>query len=232
MNLLEMHEQIRTMCLHIIARGDVTSADLSRRTGLSRSHVSKFLHAHGQLSFTAAHRILKALHLEVEAVVNRGHQPQSRAEHEIEIPLVSHSAALFEPEIRAHAVERWLFIHHRDLPPPGPGRSLLRQSWRRFIAIRIDRDGARSMGRPEYAGAIAVIDRHYSSLRLYAPPRPNLYAIRDGNQVALRYIERVDNYLVYFPANRAVLPKVTEVAQNTNAGHYIAGRVAMIQHRI
>jgi hypothetical protein len=87
------------------------------------------------------------------------------------------------------------------------------------------------MGRPEYAGAIAVIDRHYCSLRLYDPPRPNLYAIRDGNQVALRYIDRVDNYLVYLPANRAIPPKVTEVAQNTNVGDYISGRVVMIQHK-
>src|SRR3954463_6635173 len=145
MNLLEMHERLRTVCLHRIARGDLTNADLSSRAGLSKSHVSKFLHAHGQLSSNAAHRILEALHLVVEEVVDCSHQRQSRGEHEIEVPLGSHSAALFEPEIRAHAVRRWLSIAHEDLPPPGPGRRLLRQSWRRFIAIRVDRDGARSM---------------------------------------------------------------------------------------
>ncbi|MBS1998196.1 MAG: helix-turn-helix transcriptional regulator [Cyanobacteria bacterium SZAS LIN-2] len=209
----------------------MTNAELSRLTGLSKSHVSKFLHGQGQLSFRAADCIRKALHLGVEDLVTFSQPPDSRSVHYVKIPLVSHSAALFEPEIGSAAVEIWLWVSNKDLPAPGPRRFSSRQSWRRFIAVRIDHDGALSMGQPANVGAIAVIDRHYSSLRLYDPDRPNLYAIADGNHVALRYIDRIGNHLVIRPANMAFPASLIEINADTSAGQYIAGRVVIIQHR-
>ena len=231
MNFSQMHERLRLVCLHTIRRGDLTMAELSRQTGLSKSHVSKFLHAHGQISNRTADCILRALHLKAEYLLDFGPHLPSRGGQDIKVPLVSHSAALFEPEIGPHAVEIWLSVPHKELPPPGPRRASLRQSWRRFIAIRINHDGAQSLGRPEYDGAIAVIDRHYGSLRLYYPNRSNLYAIREDNQVMLRYIDRVEAHLVIRPANIDVPAGLIYIPQTVKAAEYIAGRVALIQHK-
>jgi hypothetical protein len=232
MNFLQMHERLRTVCLRRIQRGNLTITLLATLTGLSKSHLSKFLHSGGQLSFKAATRILSALKLEAEQLLDVGQQGQSRAAHNVDVPLLSRSSASFEPEIGLHTVENWLSVSHKELPKPGYRRvSSPRQSWRRFVAIRIDREGAQSLGRPDYDGGIAVIDRHYISLRLYDPKLPNLYAIRDNNQVALGYIDRVETHLVIRPANNLVSPKLIDFTI-ADPGEYIAGRVALIQHKI
>lgn len=87
------------------------------------------------------------------------------------------------------------------------------------------------MGRPEYSGAIVVIDRHYNSLRLYNPKRSNLYAMHDGEQLVLRYLDRVDDHLVVRPANLSFQPKLIKVSESTRPGEYAAGRVAIIQFK-
>ena len=37
--------------------------------------------------------------------------------------------------------------------------------------------------------AIALLDRHYNSLMPYRPNRPNLYAVRHGSHLTLRYVD-------------------------------------------
>jgi len=230
MNFSHMHERLRKACLRRIKRGQLTITLLAGFTGLSKSHLSRFLHADGQLSFKAANGVLKALNVEAEDLFKFSHQRQTRTALDVKVPVLSRNSALFEPEVGPYAVETWLSVPHRELPPPRPLRVSVRQSWRRFIAIRIDHEGAQSLGRPDYIGAIAVIDRHCISLRLYDPKLPNLYAIQDGNQVALGYIDRVETHLVVRPANILVSPKLIDFTI-VDPGEYIAGRVALIQHK-
>jgi hypothetical protein len=98
--------------------------------------------------------------------------------------------------------------------------------------MRIDLDGAQAMNRPECNGAIAVVDRHYNSLRIYDTSRENLYAVQDRSQVVLRHIDMAEKHLVLRPANIEYRASLIEIPELAKARDYIAGRVAIIQHRV
>jgi len=79
-----------------------------------------------------------------------------------------------------------------------------------------------------YEGAIAVIDRHYNSLAPYHPPRQNVYAVRDGLRVMLRYIDKAGTHLIIRPRSIAYPATLIDIAAHVNPGDYIAGRVAFV----
>ena len=232
MNFSKTHERLRTECLRRIHRGDLTNTELSRQTRLRKSHLSKFLHAHGRLSFSAADRILEALHLTAGDLVDFGRHLHSRAMSDLAVPGVSHTAALFEPEIGPRAVEMWFSLPHKQVRSLRVRCVPSRQSWRRFVAVRIDRKGAESMNRQDYEGAIAVIDRHYNSLYSLDTVRPNLYVMREGVKVLLRYIDRIGTHLVIRAANSDIPANLIEVPTHANPGEYIAGRVVLIINEV
>jgi hypothetical protein len=76
--------------------------------------------------------------------------------------------------------------------------------------------------------AITLIDRHYNSLMPYRPNRPNLYAVRHGSHLTLRYVDFVANRLVLRPHNIAFPVDLIEVDQGEPLNELIAGRVALI----
>ena len=47
--------------------------------------------------------------------------------------------------------------------------------------------------------AITLIDRHYNSLIPYRPNRPNLYAVRHGAHLTLRYVDFLGSRLCCVP---------------------------------
>ena len=197
MNFFQMHERLRTELLRRVQRGDLTVALLAKQSGLGRSHISNFLHARGRLSIDALDRILAAQDLSAENLVDLGSRGQPLSPHAEAVPVVSQSAALFEPIIRL-GVGRML-LH---LPPgellslrPRPVRS--RRLWRRFVAVRLDHDDACSMEPLLYGGAIVVIDRHYNHVEPCNPPRRNLYAVRERGRLQLRYIDLIATHLVH-----------------------------------
>ena len=49
--------------------------------------------------------------------------------------------------------------------------------------------------------AIALIDRHYNSLLPYRPGKANLYAVRHGSHLTLRYVEFLSSRLILRPHN-------------------------------
>ena len=51
--------------------------------------------------------------------------------------------------------------------------------------------------------ALVLIDRHYNSLLPYRPNRPNLYAVRHGSHLTLRYAEFQSSRLILRPHNIA-----------------------------
>ena len=76
--------------------------------------------------------------------------------------------------------------------------------------------------------AIALIDRHYNSLLPYRPNRPNLYAVRHGAHLTLRYVDFVANRLVLRPHNIAFPVDLIEVDSDESPGELLAGRIALI----
>ena len=76
--------------------------------------------------------------------------------------------------------------------------------------------------------AIALIDRHYTSLMPYRPNRPNVYAVRHGSHLTLRYVEYLSGRLVLRPHNIAFPVDLLETDPGERPGDLIAGRIALI----
>lgn len=76
--------------------------------------------------------------------------------------------------------------------------------------------------------AIVLIDRHYNSFVPYRPNRPNLYAVRDGAHLKLRYVELKLGRLVLRPYNIAYPVELLDADLWESPNDPLAGRVALI----
>ncbi len=229
MNFTQMQERLRVELLRRIQRGTLSVSLLSRQTGFGKSHLSGFLHARKRLSVEGIDRMLAAQHMAAEDLVRLGAhaEPAQPRDEAAIVPVVSHSAALFEPYIRQSAVQMTLQL------PPGTVHLLRarpmpsRRSWQRFVAIRIAHADALPMDPLLFPDALAVIDRHYNSLAPYRAGRQNLYAIRNGAHLKLRYADYVAARLVLRPLNMGFPVDLIEIGPEASSGEFITGRVVL-----
>jgi len=96
------------------------------------------------------------------------------------------------------------------------------------VAVRISAADALPMEPLVLPEAIALLDRHYNALIPYRPSRPNLFAVRQGTRLTLRYVDFIANRLVLRPHNIAFPVDLIEVDPDESYGNLIAGRVALI----
>ena len=78
-----------------------------------------------------------------------------------------------------------------------------RRTWERFVAVAYRLPMLSPMDPLVLPEAIALIDRHYNSLLPYRPNRANLYAVRHGAHLTLRYVDFLASRLVLRPHNIA-----------------------------
>ena len=230
MNFTQMHERLRLELLRRIQRGTVSVSLLSRQTGFGQAHLSNFLHNRRQLSLQALDSILASQHLsaaDLLPVVLKGGERGSDVETN-SVPLVSHATALFEPFVRATAIQGKLHLPVGVLQTIRPRPSNQRRGWQRFVAVRVPPAEALPMEPLVLPDAIALLDRHYNSFVPYRPSRPNLYAVRFGAHLKLRYLDFIASRLVLRPHNIAFPVELIEIDPDESPGELIAGRVALI----
>ena len=230
MNFTQMHERLRLELLRRIQRGTVSVSLLARQTGFGQSHLSNFLHNRRQLSLEAMDRILEAQHMTAGDLLPVDyHREAFPADEEASVvPVVSHAVALFEPYIRPSAAQTLLHLPSGLLQSIRTRVSNPRRAWQRFVAVRIPAADALPMEPLVLPEAITLIDRHYNSLMPYRPNRPNLYAVRNGAHLTLRYVDFVSNRLVLRPHNIAFPVDLLEVDPGMPPSDLIAGRIALI----
>jgi transcriptional regulator with XRE-family HTH domain len=234
MNFSQMHERLRLELLRRIQRGTLSVSLLARQTGFGQAHLSNFLHGRRQLSLEAMDRILAAQRLTVTDLLPALSQVRYWQEDENAgaVPVVSHATALFEPVIRPSAVQMMLHL------PPGALHSVraratnVRRAWQRFVVIRVPAADALPMEPLVLPEALALIDRHYNSLLAYRPNRPNLYAIRNGSHLTLRYAEFQAGRLILRPCNIAFPVELIALEQDASPGDLLTGRIALILNEI
>ena len=230
MNFTQMHERLRLELLRRIQRGTLSVSLLARQTGFGQSHLSNFLHSRRQLSLEALDRILTAQHLTVNDLLPATYKREAVPADEEggSVPVVSHVAALFEPFIRPTAVQSMLYLPTGLLQSIHTRVSNPRRAWQRFVAVRVPGSDAMAMEPLVLPDALVLIDRHYNSLMPYRPNRPNLYAVRHGAHLTLRYVDFVSNRLVLRPHNIAFPVDLLEIDPGESPSELIAGRVALI----
>jgi hypothetical protein len=148
------------------------------------------------------------------------------------VPVVSHSAALFEPYIRSSTVHTTLRVPAGVLESLHTRVSNTRRAWQRFVAVRIPSADALAMEPLVLPEAIALVDRHYNSLAPYRPNRPNVYAVRYGAQLTLRYVDLQLNRLILRPHNDAFPVDLIQLDQAESPRDLLTGRVALILNEL
>jgi hypothetical protein len=234
MNFTQMHERLRMELLRRIQRGTLSVSLLARQTGFGQAHLSNFLHSRRQLSLEAMDLILAAQHLAASDLLPATHQAEALPpdEERSTVPIVSHAVALFEPFIRPAAVQSMLHLPAGVLQSIRARASNPHRTWQRFVAVRIPSADVLPMEPLVLPEAIALLDRHYISLMPYRPNRPNLYAIRNGSHLALRYVDFIASRLVLRPHNIAFPVDLIEVDPSGSPSDLIAGRIALILNEL
>jgi transcriptional regulator with XRE-family HTH domain len=230
MNFTRMYERLRLELLRRIQRGTLSVSLLARETGFGQSHLSNFLHGRRQLSLNAMDCILAAQHIAASDLLPASNKDRTLLEDEEDstVPVVSHAAALFEPHIRPSAVQSMLSLPAGVLQGIRSRSTISRRAWQRFVAVHVSAADALPMEPLLLPEALALIDRHYNSLLPYRLNRPNLYAVRHGAHLTLRYVDFVANRLVLRPHNIAFPVDLIEVDPGKSPGDQIAGRIALI----
>jgi hypothetical protein len=234
MNFLQMHERLRLELLRRIQRGTLSVSLLARQTGFGQSHISNFLRSRRQLSLEALDRVLQAQHLTAGDLLPIKHSRRgwNGGDENGWVPVVSHASALFEPFIRPNSIRTMVQFPATLLGTTRARSSNSRKAWQRFVAVSIPAEDASPMEPLVLGDAIVLIDRHYNSLMAYRLDRPNLYAVRNGGHLALRYVDFLLNRLVLRPYNRGFPVELIEVSPGETPGDLIVGRIVLILNKI
>ncbi|MFP5206904.1 MAG: hypothetical protein ACLGP3_00760 [Acidobacteriota bacterium] len=234
MNFTQMHERLRQELLRRIQRGSLTVSLLSRQTGYAPAHLSNFVHGRRQLSLEAMDRILAVQHLSASDLAPPALR-SGRLTMEIDrdsIPVVSHAVALFEPFVRPSAVQSMLHLPNGSLRSIHARASHNRRTWQRFVAVRIPSADALAMDPLVLPDSVVLLDRHYNSLMPYRPAHPNVYAVRHGAHLRLRYVDFLQNRLVLRPYNIAFPVDLVEIAPGEAPNDLLAGRAVLILNEL
>lgn len=234
MNFTQMHERLRLELLRRIHRGTLSVTLLARQTGLAKPHISNFLRSRRRLSLEALDRVLASQRLSATDLSPTGRTDDLYDKRVSSgVPLVSHAVALFEPVIRPSAVKTVVHVPTGSLESVrGPRGRASRRAWHRFVAVRIPSGDTLPMEPLVFSEAIALIDRHYNSFARYWPDRPNLYAVRHGSHLVLRYADFLAGRLVLRPHNVLFPLDLIEVRVDESPGDLLAGRVVLIVNEV
>jgi hypothetical protein len=229
MKITQMHERLRVELLRRIQRGSLSVSLLARQTGFGQSHLSNFLRSRRNLSVEAMDRVLATQHLVPSDLLpaHRAYEWTNEQESNA-VPLISHGAALFDPCIRPSAVQSMLSFPRGALHSLRARATPARRTWQRYVAVRISSVDALPMEPLVLPEDLAVIDRHYNLLVPYRPNRPNLYAVRDGAHLTVRYADFLAARLVLRPLNMAFPIDLIEIGPEKSPSEWIAGRVVLI----
>ncbi len=78
-----------------------------------------------------------------------------------------------------------------------------RDDWERFVLIKVDAREGMSMYPRLLPGAVALIDRHYNSLKAYRKGESNMYAVNKDGVCTVKYVEIAGRQLILRPHNQA-----------------------------
>jgi hypothetical protein len=234
MNFQDLHELVRLELLRRIERGTLTGTRLAHQAGFQQAHISNFLNRKRALSLEGLDRVLAAQNLRVEEILpieltaTSALAAEERREEQVDVPIVSPSAAMDDVQIASSEIIETVPVltarlrENRAKPAPRRGE------WERFVAVRVDAQQASAMAPVLAMGALAVIDRHWNSLAPYRAHQPNLYAVRSGSMLMLRYVDFDERHLILRPFLREFPVQLIGLREGESPADYIVGRICMV----
>jgi plasmid maintenance system antidote protein VapI len=234
MNFQDLHELLRQELVRRIERGVVTGSRLAQKAGFQQAHVSNFLNKKRALSLEGLDRVMEAQGLTVEQILPVELAAGAAASEDgmidpvEEVPIVSPSSAIDDAQITGAAVIETVPVVGSRLRENRAKPAPRRTQWERFVAVRVDAQQASAMAPVLAVGALAVIDRHYNSLAPYRANQPNIYAVRSGSMLMLRYVDFDDRHLILRPFLREFPVQLIGLREGESPADYVVGRVCMV----
>jgi transcriptional regulator with XRE-family HTH domain len=226
----DLHENIRQHVLAAVRSRAITGTALAERIGVQQAHISNFLLGRRGLSIDSMDAILNALGINVEqlvAVVDQTpvrDEPSSALES---IPLVRDQSAMnpifANDEVQGKTVFPKALLRRLKAVPP-----VTRKLWVRFITVKADKALSAPMSPRLESGSVLLIDRHYCSLDQQRKDEPNLYLIRKGEALMVRWVEMQGTQLCLRPERNDHPLDFIPIDRKNPIESCIVGRVAHI----
>lgn len=229
-----LQENLRRLLLARIAGGEFTGVSLAARTGFQQAHISNFLNNKRNLSLDAMDHVLKALGLSVLDLVpadaiNRRATIATPDEGQFEgVMLVDPHTAASRRRITTEDAADALRFKKSFLRRLRTDCATDRNEWTRFVLIKADAQNALAMHPRMTHGATLLIDRHYNSLKPYRRNEPNIYVVRKGNEVLVRYATLHGAQLALRPQNESAPLDFVSIPAETHYAEFIIGRICHI----
>lgn len=231
LDFVHLQSQLRTAVSARISSGQISGLGLARKTGFQQAHISNFVHNRRGLSLDGMDRIMGVLGLSVLDLIPAGDlatHSGAAADREYEGVALVDPAALMapippQPRIHEHLKFKRTFLRRlrADLITS-------RTDWTRFLLFKPLPDDASAMYPRILPGATLLIDRHYNSLRPYRRGDTNMYAVRKGNSVLVRYVEITGTQLTLRPQSNTAPLDFVPIEANRTYADYLLGRVCHV----
>jgi len=234
MKFRSLQDNLRKALWDRIDAGELTGLGLAEQTGFKQAHISNFLNRKRGLSVEGMDKVLRVQHLSVldlldPAEINKRASIVVSGKDQFEdVLLVQSAIAATEPLIMNMDVTDTLKFKKsflRGLEPEAKGD---RESWTRFVLLKVDAREGMSMYPRLLPGATVLVDRHYNSLKPYRKTEVNMYAVNKDGACTLKYVEVADNHLILRPHNPAYPVEVLAIEKSRKAEELIVGRICYV----
>jgi hypothetical protein len=229
-----LQDNLRKTLWSRIEEGNLTGLGLAQQTGFKQAHISNFLNRKRGLSIDGMDKVLNVQRLSVldlldPAEINKRASILPPSDDEFEnVVLVDEQIASESPLLMSKHVKDILKFKKsflRDLRPQMEGA---RDSWERFLLIRVGAREGMSMYPRLLPGATILVDRHYNSLKAYRKGENNMYAVNKAQGCTVKYVELSGNHLILRPHNPAYSVDIIPLDDGTKAADHIIGRVCYV----
>jgi len=229
-----LQDNLRRTIWERIGEGDLTGLRLAQQTGFKQAHISNFLNKKRGLSLEGMDKVLTVQHLSVldlldPTEVNKRASilPPSGDEFE-NVLLADGTVAATQPLITSMNVKEILKFKKSFLRKLKAETEGDRETWERFVLIKVDGREGMSMYPRLLPGATLLLDRHYNSLKPYRKGEFNMYAVIKDGSCTVKYVEVAGNHLILRPHNQAYPIEVVTMEEGKTAADYLVGRVCHV----
>ncbi len=234
MKFCALQENLRQTLWDRINSGEITGLRLARQTGFKQAHISNFLNRKRGLSVEGMDNVLDVQHLSVldlidPAEVNKRASILPPSEDEFDnIVVTDPLSAANEARITSRHVKEILKFKKSFLKRLKEEMDGDRNGWDRFVIIKVDAQDGISMYPRLQPGAVALLDRHYNSLKPYRKDETNMYAVRKNGTSTIRYVELSGGQMVLRPHNQASPVEVLTPGDGIKPTSCIVGRICYV----
>src|SRR6266481_4807243 len=234
MKFKALQENLRKTIRARIEDGDLTGLKLAQQTGFQQAHISNFLNSKRSLSLEGMDKVLQVQHLSVldlldPAEINKRASILPPSEDEFEdVLLTEGTIAAGDPLITSENVKDILKFKKSFLRRLRPAQETARDSWHRFVMVKVDARDGMSMYPRLLPGSTVLIDRHYNSLNPYRKGEQNMYAVRKDGGCTIKYVEVAGSTIILRPHNQAYPISILQIEEDKTYADYIVGRVCHV----